>query len=133
VDYDAALAVAKTAAEGGARQFTVVSSIGANPESKTFYLQVKGELEEALKLLPFRSLHIFRPSFIVGDRPEARPGERVGVVVAKALEFAFVGRLKKYSAVSAEDLAAAMLATVRRGEAGVHVYEYEQILALAKG
>jgi uncharacterized protein YbjT (DUF2867 family) len=132
VDYDAALAFAQVAAGGAARQFMLVSSIGANARSNTFYLQVKGELEEGLKPLPFQSLHIFRPSFLVGNRPESRPGERLGVVVAKALEFAFVGKLKKYSAIDAIDLAAAMLAAAHRAEPGVHTYEYEQILALAK-
>jgi uncharacterized protein YbjT (DUF2867 family) len=132
VDFGASFAFAKAAAQGGARQFLLVSSIGANPQSHTFYLKVKGEQEEALKSLPFQSLHIFRPSFLVGERAETRPGERVGAVVAKALEFAFVGKMKKYSAIEVTDLATAMVATARRAEPGVHTYEFEQIVALAK-
>jgi uncharacterized protein YbjT (DUF2867 family) len=132
VDFDASLNFARAAAAAGARQFLLVSSIGANPDSKTFYLKVKGELEEALKPLPFKSLHIFRPSFLVGERSESRPGERVGAVVAKAIEFAFVGKMKKYSAVEVTDLAAAMVAAARHAEPGVHSYEFEQIMALAK-
>jgi uncharacterized protein YbjT (DUF2867 family) len=131
VDYAAALAFAKSAADGGARQFVLVSSIGAKAQSTTFYLQVKGELEDALKTLPFQAVHIFRPSFLVGDRVDARPVERVGGAVAKALEFAFVGKLKKYSAIEVSVLATAILAA-RAAEPGVHIYEYEQILALAK-
>jgi uncharacterized protein YbjT (DUF2867 family) len=132
VDFDAAHAIAKLAAAGGARQFVLVSSIGANAQSKTFYLRVKGELEEALKSLPFPALQIFHPSLLLGDRQDARPGERVGAVVAKALDFAFVGKLRKYSAIDVADLAAAMLTATRRAEPGVHSYEYEQIMALAK-
>lgn len=132
VDFEAALEFAKVAAEGGARQFVLVSSIGSSAHSNTFYLKVKGELEDALNFLPFRSLHIFRPSFLAGDRPETRPAERVGIAVAKTLEFVFVGKLKKYSAIDASELATAMLAAARHAESGSHIYEYEQILALAK-
>ncbi len=132
VDFDASLAFATLAAECGASQFVLVSSISAGAASSTFYLRVKGELEDALRSLPFRSLHIFRPSFLAGDRLGSRPGERVGVAVAKALDFAFVGSLRKFSAVDVDVLAAAMLNVTLRAEPGVHIYEYEQILQLAK-
>ncbi len=132
VDFDAGLAYATATAKGGANQFLLVSSIGANRHSSTFYLQVKGELEDAVEPLPFRSIHIFRPSFLMGDRNSDRPAERVGTAVAKALDFAFAGKLKKYSALEADDLAAAMLAAANKAEPGVHHYGFEQILALAK-
>ena len=133
VDYDAILAYATVTAQGGAAQFLLVSSVGANGHSSAFYLQVKGELEEAVKRLPFRSVHIFRPSFLMGDRHSERTVERVGTVVAKALDFAFVGMFRKYSAIDGADLAAAMLAAAGRAEPGMHLYEYEQIMSLAKG
>jgi uncharacterized protein YbjT (DUF2867 family) len=132
VDFDASLAFATLAAECCARQFVLISSISADAHSSAFYLRVKGELEEALKLLPFLSLHIFRPSFLAGDRLGSRPGERVGVAVTKALDFAFVGALKKFSAVDVDDLATAMLNVAHRAEPGLHIYEYEQILELVK-
>lgn len=132
VDFDAEFAYATAVARGGAQQFLLVSSVGANAHSSTFYLRVKGELEDAVKSLPFRSLHIFRPSFLVGDRTSERTAERVGTAVAKALDFAFLGIFKKYSAVEAGDLAAAMLAAARKSDAGLYLYEYEQILSLAK-
>lgn len=131
VDYDAELAYATVAAQCGANQFLLVSSVGANAHSSTFYLQVKGELEDAVKTLPFRSIHIFRPSFLAGDRTSERPAERVGTAVAKAFDFAFVGKFKKYSAVEADDLAAAMLAAARHAPLGVHFYQFEQIIDLA--
>jgi uncharacterized protein YbjT (DUF2867 family) len=132
VDFDAELAYATTASQAGARQFILVSSIGANAQSSTFYLQIKGELEEAVKALPFRSIHIFRPSFLAGDRSSDRTAERLSTTVAKALDFAFIGKFRKYSPVEADDLAAAMLAVARKEDPGPHLYEYEQILLLAK-
>ena len=132
VDFDAELAYATTVSQAGAHQFILVSSVGANAHSSTFYLQIKGELEEAVKALPFRSIHIFRPSFLAGDRASDRTAERLGTAVAKALDFAFIGHFRKYSPVEADDLAAAMLAVARKEDPGVHLYEYEQILSLAK-
>jgi uncharacterized protein YbjT (DUF2867 family) len=132
IDYDAALAFAADVAEGGARQFVLVSSVGANANSSTFYLKVKGELEDAVKLLGFQSLQIFRPSFLAGDRLGIRPGQRLDATAAKALDFAFVGKLKKFSAIDVDDLAAAMINAAHSAEPGVHIYEYEQILKSAK-
>ena len=132
VDFDASLSFATIAAQSRARQFVTVSSIGADAHSPTFYLRVKGELEDALKSLPFPSLHIFRPSFLAGDHLGNSPGERVSVAVTQALDFSFVGKLRRFSAIHAADLAAAMLSAALRAEPGAHVYEYEQILELAK-
>jgi uncharacterized protein YbjT (DUF2867 family) len=132
VDFDMALAFASVAAQSGARQFAVVSSIGANANSQSFYLRVKGELEEALQPLPFSSLHIFRPCFLAGDRPDTGPAERVGITVAKTTDFTFVGKLEKYSALDASELATAMVNAAHRAQPGTHIYEYDQIIALAK-
>jgi hypothetical protein len=40
--------------------------------------------------MPFNSLHIFQPSFLMGSRTEQRAGEGIGLALAKALQFAFV-------------------------------------------
>ena len=87
VDYDLPLAVADHALKFGARQFVLVSSIGADARSKNFYLRTKGELEDMLRRLPFKALHIFRPSFLIGKREESRLGESIAIPLAKALQF----------------------------------------------
>jgi len=51
VDFQYPVRLAERTLAGGARQFVVVSSVGANPKSSNFYLRTKGELEEALKQL----------------------------------------------------------------------------------
>ena len=58
----------------GAEQFVVVSSVGADPASKNFYLRTKGEMERELSKLPFKALHILRPSLLIGKRAEFRLG-----------------------------------------------------------
>ncbi len=45
VDYEIPLQLAALASEAGIKKFLVISSLGADPESKNFYLQTKGEME----------------------------------------------------------------------------------------
>jgi len=85
VDHDLPLKLAKIAREEGCKRFILVSSVGADARSKTFYLRVKGQLEAALKDIGFEALHILQPSMLLGDRLERRPGEALGKIVMKPL------------------------------------------------
>ena len=128
VDYEYPLHLARRAATLGAQRFLLVSSVGANAHSGNFYLRVKGELEDQLRGLPFEALHLFRPSFLMGMRAEKRPGEGLGLVLARTLEWALVAGLRKYRPIAAAVLARAMAVTAERGPAGVHVFDYENIM-----
>ncbi len=86
VDHDAVLAFARAAHARGARAFVVVTAHGADATSTVFYNQVKGEVEAALGTIGFESLAIARPSLLLGDREESRPGERAAVVVSRFLK-----------------------------------------------
>ena len=97
VDFGYPLRVAELALAAGARHFLLVSSVDANPQSRSFYLRVKGDLEEAIKALGFRALTVARPSLLLGDRPEFRLGEEV----AKRLSWAFPRRYRPVSARNA--------------------------------
>src|SRR5258708_2620144 len=96
VDYDYPLQLAEWAIRMGAKQFLLVSSVGADPKSASFYLRVKGELESAVSKLPYEAVHIFRPGVLLGERPETRPMERFAIKVLTACQFALVGGLRKY-------------------------------------
>jgi uncharacterized protein YbjT (DUF2867 family) len=130
VDFDYPRALAIRAAAAGARQFLLVSSVSADPGSPNFYLRVKGELEEAVSALRFDSVHIFRPSFLIGDRPRRRRAESLGAALFRAIQPALAGPLRKYRAIDAAVLASAMLAAARVARPGRHVYHYDQILSV---
>jgi uncharacterized protein YbjT (DUF2867 family) len=131
VDYSYVVSLAKVSLERGARQFVVISSVGADPASSNFYLKTKGEMEQAISPMAFHAVHICRPSLLLGNRLDSRPGERIGIALAKTFGFAFRGPLRKYHAIKAETVAAAMVAAVREARAGVHVYEYDDMQRLA--
>jgi uncharacterized protein YbjT (DUF2867 family) len=130
VDYGYPLAIARQAAEAGDAQFLLVSSVGADRHSTNFYLRTKGEVEDAIGALPFRSLHIFRPSFLLGKRAESRPGERMGIVLARLAAPLLAGPLRRYRPIPAEAVARAMVQSAIRAAAGRHEYTFEMMARL---
>jgi uncharacterized protein YbjT (DUF2867 family) len=130
VDLDYPLNIAVAALVNGAQQFSVVSSIGAHKNSKTFYTSVKGELEEELKKLNYFSLNIFRPSLLTGDRDEFRLGEKIAQLFMKIFSFLFIGNLKKYKAIEAKIVAAAMLYAAKKNSEGINIFESDEIQKL---
>lgn len=85
VDHDYVLAFADAARAAGVPHFLVVTALGADARSRVFYNRVKGEVEEDLKRLAFPALTVVRPSLLLGDRKEARLGERLAAPFSKLL------------------------------------------------
>ena len=132
VDFTYAYESARLAAANGARQLLLVSSVGANPDSLFFYTRLKGELEAAVKKLPFWAIHIFQPSFLIGDRRESRLGEQLAGRLSLGLDRLTGGELMgKYRPVEAAQVARAMLHAAQRLEGGVHVDPSHHIHELA--
>jgi uncharacterized protein YbjT (DUF2867 family) len=127
VDFTYVVSLAGLALGSGAKQFLLVSSLGASPKSRIFYSRVKGETEVAVTALPFAGRQIFRPSILVGERSEHRRGESIGVAVMRGTAFALVGPLRKYRPIAAATVAEAMVRVALRGPRGVNVYESDEI------
>ncbi|ABF41272.1 Semialdehyde dehydrogenase, NAD - binding protein [Candidatus Koribacter versatilis Ellin345] len=110
VDHDAVLTFAEAALAKGAQRFLLVSSIGANASSGTFYLRIKGETEADLAKLGFANLTILRPSFIdpQGERGDNRWGERL-VLPAAQFVFSLVGKHGRYAPIKAETVGRALV------------------------
>lgn len=132
VDYDYVVGVAHAGQRAGGAQFLLVSAIGADPASRIFYSRVKGEVERAVRELPYKAVQIFRPSFLMGDRRKARLGERIGVPVARVVAPLLVGPLRRYRPVHAADVARAMVQVAKAAPGGPNVFEYDGIIAAAR-
>ncbi len=122
VDYHYVVKCAELAAQAGARQFLLISAIGASAKSPAFYSQVKGRAEEAVKQQRIPSIHILQPSLLLGPRTESRPGEHFAKMLAPALSLITRGRLAKYRPIQAEEVARRMLAYAKSDQPGVHVH-----------
>jgi uncharacterized protein YbjT (DUF2867 family) len=131
VDYHYPLQLAILAKKHEALQFHIVTAMGSNPKSSIFYNQVKGEVEDAIKELELRSLHIYHPSILLGNRKEFRLGERIAMVLMKALSRAMIGSLSKYKAIEAKMVAAGMVYASQKGMSGIYIHEYDEIYKLA--
>jgi uncharacterized protein YbjT (DUF2867 family) len=131
VDFNLVLAFARAALALGAERFALVSSVRANAESRTLYLSVKGETEQAIEALRFRSLYILQPSLLLGLRRQHRTLELIAQPLMLALAPLLTGALAAYRPISAAQLAAAMLGAVRSGKAGVYRYTYPALRRLA--
>jgi uncharacterized protein YbjT (DUF2867 family) len=131
-DVDAVLLFARAARAAQATRFVVVSSVGANSQSKKFYLRTKGEMEEAVTDLGFISVDILQPSLLLGPRKELRPLEITGRIFAPLINPLLTGAREAYRAVPAETVAKAMLGASRRGARGVYRYTFAGIRQLAE-
>lgn len=128
VDYVYPTEFAKIAKENNVPVFCLQSSLGADSKSNNFYLKTKGETEDAIKQLNFKSYATFRPSMLLGDRMEFRLGEKIGKAVMQALSFAFVGKLKRYKAIHVKHVASAMIKYAKSNNIGNAIIENEAMI-----
>jgi uncharacterized protein YbjT (DUF2867 family) len=118
VDFHYPLHLARLSYDSGAERFAIVSAIGAKRNSLFFYNKVKGQMEEAIKDLPFHSVFIARPSMLLGPRDESRLGEEIGKKVMTTLRFLLPSN---YKPVHASQVAAAMIDSMNSRKKGFHV------------
>jgi uncharacterized protein YbjT (DUF2867 family) len=132
VDHDYTVAVARLARGAGARRLALVSSVGADERSGSFYLRVKGETERDLRAIGFESLVIVRPSLLLGDRTEHRGGERLAGTLMSAFAPLMVGPLREYRAIEAGDVAIAIVEALAAHANGELVLVHDEIVARAR-
>jgi len=132
VDVGCVLAFARAAKAAGARRFVVISSVGADPDSRKFYLRTKGDMEQELEAVGFESLDILQPSMLLSRRGEMRPLELLACAFMPLVNPLLRGNYLPYRGISARTVGAAMLGATRSGRRGVQRYTYEGIVALSR-
>jgi uncharacterized protein YbjT (DUF2867 family) len=123
VDRDLVIQVAQLARQAGATRFALNSSLGANLTGN-FYLRTKAEAEQGVRTLGYPSCTIVRPSLIDAKRDELRPGELIGLLIARLLRPLIPVR---YRPVKAASIASALLDVVIAGRPGERIIESEEI------
>jgi uncharacterized protein YbjT (DUF2867 family) len=125
VDRDAVLDFARACKQAGVAHFSILSSVGANAASASFYLRVKGELQDGLKALKFERLSLFEPSVIL--TPTNRYGFSQGVLLATVplLKPLLQGGLQKYRGIAVERLGAAIANNLSAPGAGVETLQWQ--------
>ena len=126
VDYDYPKELAWITRQNGARQYLLVSALGADISSRIFYNRVKGETELIISQSGFEGIHIFRPSLLIGPRKEHRSGEEAAKVFYKYLGFLIPA---KYKSIESVKVARAMLAYAKQNQTGHFIHESIQLQA----
>lgn len=120
VDYTYPFELHRTTLGQGAKQFLIVTALGASKKSPVYYNRVKGEIEEAVSGLGFSSLHIFRPSLLMGQRQESRMGEDAAKFFYRVFGFMIP---KKFKAIDAEKVAKSMFHFASMDQLGTFIHE----------
>ena len=131
VDFDIPVNAAKFASHNNVKGCFIISSLGADAGSNNFYLKTKGEMEGAVSQNHFDHLCFLRPSLLKGDRKEKRVGEIIGGFFMTAFSFVFIGGLRRYKAIAAADVAAAMVLLANSSSTKT-VYESDKLVDLLK-
>lgn len=131
IDLEYPKRVANILHHNGCEIMCLVSSIGANSSSNNFYLKLKGDTEEAIQAIGFKSLHIFRPSLLLGERKEFRLLESISQIIYPIFNWILVGKLKDYRSIHAKDIASAMINVSLTAQNGTHIYQTQIIKELA--
>ena len=118
IDFDYPHAIATQARKSGATRLALVTSMGADAQSRFRYTRIKGELEQAVGRLDFPSLTIARPGFLGGTRHDARTTEQL---VGAFLRFAAPILPPSARVSEATTIAALLVHAAIAGTAGTHV------------
>ena len=132
IDHDYPLRLAKLSQANGIKQFHLVSSIGANPRSGTFYIRLKGETERDISALNFYSSFMYEPSMLTGREYETRYGEVFFEGLFKIVNHLLIGKWKKYRSVSGAAVAKAMYDQSLKDEPGKWIVQFEGGIAVKK-
>ncbi len=130
IDFTFQYECAKAAVPNGVIKYLLVSSAGANAKSRSFYLRIKGKLDDEVSELPFKQIYIFRPSILAGERKEKRRGEVIGISAIKFLA-KIISPLRKYRPINAEMVAETMIkAANQQNQPKLIIYELDQIFQI---
>ena len=131
VDFDYPLALAQLASANEIAQFHIISALGADINSKLFYPRIKGEIEEELKKIKFKSTHIYQPSLLSGERSENRLLEKIAVFAMQFINPLLLGSLRKYRSIRVSTIAKAIINQTFKNIEGINIYPSNIIEQLA--
>ena len=129
VDYTYQYEFAKIAVENGTKNYSLVSSTGADKNSFFFYPKIKGELEESIKKLPFNKIQIFQPPTLIRQPVLARKGEKIGIKVFNRLNK--IGLFKSQKPLPVKILAKIMIdAALSKNSDRLEIFSTQDIAEL---
>jgi uncharacterized protein YbjT (DUF2867 family) len=124
IDYQIPIDVANACKECKVNRILLVSSAGADVNGNSFYLKLKGEIENDIIKINIPSTYIFRPSLLLGNRKEFRPGEKIAQYIMPLFSYLMP---RKYRPISAKKVAKSMIEYSKKSIKGHKLYHYDEI------
>jgi len=126
VDYTYQYEFAKIASDNNIGFYSLVSSIGANNKSFFFYPKIKGELEEAVKKLNFKRIHIFQPPSLIRQPDLIRKGESLALCILRKINS--IGLLKAFTPLPVKDVAEKMVVESLKVQSDkIYIYKLKKL------
>lgn len=133
VDHDLVLATAQAARSAGVPNMVLVSAAGADARSKTLYMRVKGETEDALSKVGFKRLDILHPGLLRGTREgDLRFAERAAIIAAPLVDPLLSGSWERFRSIDAGLVAEAALGLALRRAGGRFTHDNEAMRRAAR-
>ena len=130
IDKKAVLDFAIACKLNGVKHFQLLSSVGANAASKSFYLRTKGELNDSLRALNFERLSLFQPSMIITPKNRYGFSQAIILKVWPKLDFILQGKAKKYRGIKVEELGKAIAENTLTEVNGTEILHYKEFKKL---
>jgi len=125
VDFQYQLKAAELAIANGVSHYLLVSSSGANDQSRSAYLKMKGELEKRIKLLNFERISIFQPSLLMGERKEFRLAEKLGSWLLPSL--CLIPGFRRYRPITGKQVATKMYLVSSQSGPKLALYRLDEL------
>ena len=130
IDKRAVLAFARSCKDAGVRHFELLSSVGANAHSASFFLRVKGELIDEIEALDFERFSIFQPSMILTPTNRYGLSQAITLRVWPWLKPVLLGPLQKFRGIDVARLGRAMAVNLNASGAGLEKLAWRDLVAL---
>lgn len=134
IDKDLVLAFAHEAKAANIGHFQALVSVGADAQSRSFFLRIKGELEEGIKALNFERTSFFHPSMILTPTNRYGFSQALTLKIWPLLTPLLFGPLRKFRGIKIETLGMAIAKNinVEPGQS-VETLEWDDFQSLGGG
>lgn len=127
IDFEIPAAFATFGKENGVSSIVLLSAFGASSESKVFYSQIKGKLEDKITRLDFEQYIIFRPGLLLRAGSD-RFVEKIMGYILKGVNA--IGLFRKFRPMPTALLAEKLVKAPTVFPAGTSVIELDEIFRL---
>ena len=125
IDYDINSNIAIACKKFNVKNFSFVSTAGANYKSDNFYLNLKGQIENNIINMNLISTSIYRPSLLLGKRKDSSIGEKIAQFLMPKFSFIMP---EIYKPIKAKDVALSMINVSKSIQKGHKIYHYREII-----